>query len=89
MTPVNSLQVDFKEIGNIRITCANCSTEIAIPIERETPKYLECPGCNKHFWGDGHQAKVYAHVQNIAAVLRHWRQADIPDFSLTFSLPQK
>lgn len=86
MTAVSTLRVDFREIGDFRITCENCKTEIAIPLEQQIPKYLDCPGCNKHFWGNG-QGKGYQHAQNISASLRNWRSADHAEFSLGFTLP--
>jgi uncharacterized protein with PIN domain len=80
------LRVEFREIEDIRIACSNCKAEIVLPLEREIPKFLECPGCNKRFWGDG-QMKTYAYAQNISASLRNWKSADRSEFSLSFSLP--
>jgi hypothetical protein len=82
------LRVEFTEIKDIRIKCANCKAEITIPIERGIPEHLECPGCNKHLWGDGHQAKAYGCTRNLATVIKDWQALAHGDFSLSFSLPQ-
>ena len=88
MTAVSVLRVEFGEIADIHIACSNCKTEITIPIERDIPKFLECPGCNKHFWGNG-DMKGYAYAQNIAVSIRNWKNSSDGKFSLSFSLPQQ
>lgn len=88
MTAVSILRVDFREIKEIRLTCGNCTSEITIPLERDLPKFLECPGCNKHLWGNGHQGKAYQLAQNIFVSVKNWQRADHSEFTLGFSLPQ-
>lgn len=87
MTAESMLRVDFTEIADVRITCANCRAEIVIPVDREIPKTLKCPGCNEMFWGDGHQAIAYKLTHNILTVVKEWQNAKRTDFSLSFSLP--
>jgi hypothetical protein len=77
-----------QSLTEIRIACSNCQTEIIIPFGREIPTFLECPGCNKHFWGNGHQGKAYQFVQSIFGSLRNWNQSDLKEFSLSCSLTQ-
>lgn len=70
MTPQSALRVDFKEIKEIRITCAECSAEIVIPITRKIIRALDCPGCNKRLWDDGQQGNVFRAVARIQESLQ-------------------
>jgi hypothetical protein len=88
MTAATILRVDFREIVDFRIQCANCAAEITIPIERDLPRFLECPGCNKHLWGNGHEAKAAQITGGIKSYLKSWRELEHQAFSIGFSLPQ-
>lgn len=87
VTPASILRVDFSEIKDFRITCANCGTEITIPIGRELPKYLECAGCNKLLWGDSHEAKAVHAASVIRSYLKTWQDMEHKGFAIGFSLP--
>lgn len=88
MTAVSLLRIDFREIQNFRITCGNCGSEFIIPIERDLPKFLECLGCNKHLWGNGHEAKAGQIIGGIKSYLKAWQELDHKAFSIGFSIPQ-
>jgi hypothetical protein len=87
MTAVSILRVDFREIHDFRIGCGNCGAEITISIEQDLPRALECPGCNKYLWGDGHAASAATIASSIRSYLKAWRQLDHKEFSIGFSLP--
>lgn len=87
MTAASILRVDFTEIKDFRITCANCGTEITIPIDRDLPQYLECAGCNKHLWGNGHEANAAQTASVIKSYLKKWQEMRHNGFAIGFSLP--
>jgi hypothetical protein len=88
MTAVSILRFDFKEIKIVRIVCETCKTEISIPLDCDLRKYLECPGCNTHLWGDGHQSNAYNATFNMINAIRYWNQQEDAKFTVGFSLPQ-
>jgi hypothetical protein len=88
VTAVSLIRIEFGEIHDFRITCTNCGSEVTIPMERDLPKFMECLGCNKHLWGNGHEAKAAQIVGGIKSYLKAWRELDHKGFSIGFSMPQ-
>ena len=88
MTAQTILRVDFNEIKEVRITCTECGAEIVIPITRKVSKVLDCPGCNKRLWDDGHQGNILRAVYRIQDALQGWSGLENKEFSLGFTLPQ-
>jgi hypothetical protein len=86
MTAVSLVRVDFTEIESVQVQCSNCKTEVSLPMSREIPNRLDCPGCHAVLWVTGAGA-IFA--QALADAVRRWRSLEQKRCSLSFTVPVK
>jgi|HubBroStandDraft_6_1064221.scaffolds.fasta_scaffold792797_2 hypothetical protein len=89
MTAQSILRIDFNEINQLRITCAECGADVVIPVQRKISKVLDCPGRGKRLWDDGNQGDILRAVYRIQESLQVWNGLPYQAFHLGFDLPKE
>jgi hypothetical protein len=87
MTAVSLVRIDLREIDAIHVLCNGCKTGVTVPLTREIPSRMTCPGCQNILWSSGSTA-VYAN--HVIDAVRLWRSTleSESSCSLSFSVPR-
>lgn len=90
MTQRCVLNVDFKDIKALEITCA-CGAKFTLPVPKEAlPANIKCAGCNERLW-NGNEDREFQVVSGLLLMLSQVQRHDDKTFRLGFSLdmPEK
>ena len=85
MTQRHTLTVGFEEITAIELRCGNCGGFVSLPIEREYPRSLTCPSCNREMLPvEAVQAR--GAIEGLFQSLKAWQKAEVKPLRITFTL---